>query len=237
MCAAARLHVDGAVRTDHDQSNATRSARWLHRERAHEPRIGIELSVGDPTLADRMVRRDQGLQVRRQTILVDRAGVLNVEVETPVFRADLTAGDGEFHQAADKMQCGVHAHVAQPRVPIERNRHGLAHGRLRRSFRRDVDDHGLVGHVIDRCRDRTRSASKSDHTLVARLPARAGVEWRAIKHDPATLIDGKHSGTDLLEVRVGAVELFGHGTCMDRDRPHEQARCDRSARTQNSAKR
>ena len=209
--AAARLQVDAAVLADDDEAHAAGAHRRLDRQGAHQARIGLQLGVADPAVADGVIGGDQRVELARQRVLVDRGWVLDVEIEPAVVGVDLAAGDGELHQRAQQMQAGVHAHQPVARVPVEHDADALAGCGERAALGRDVHDAGLVG-VVDGGGDRAAAAAlQLDQPLVAGLPAGGRVEHGAVEDDAAALVDAEHARAAVALVGIGPVELLGHG--------------------------
>ncbi len=204
----------GAVGADGDEADLAAAHRRLHRHGAHEPRVGLEFGVRDPLVGDGVVGCDDRRDRLGQLVLVDRARVLDVEVEPAFLGADLPACDGKFHETAQQMQRGVHAHVLVPRLPVERDIDGVADVRLRSALGRDVNDRRLVG-VVDRRRNGASAASEGDRALVTGLTASARIKRRLVEHDAAALVDGENLGACRSQIGVAAVELLGHAFIPD----------------------
>ena len=137
---------------DLDEAHAARSARRLHRHGLHQPRIGIELLVGDPALGHGCVAGDQRIQLLGDLGLVE-AGIRNVEIEPPVAVADGAAGDRVGQDDAQEMKRRVDAHALEPPRPVELERDGLALRQARGGLRADeMCDLRTIG-AVDRVRD------------------------------------------------------------------------------------
>ena len=208
--AAAGLQVDRAVLADDDEAHAAGAHRRLHGHGAHELRVGLELGVGDPALADGMIGGDQRVEVGGQLVLVDGGGVLDVEVEPAVVGVDLAAGDRKLHERAEQVQ-QVCMRMRRERVSQSSTARTLWPGAgRRRALGGHVHDGGLVG-VVDGGGDRAAAAAVDlERALVAGLPAGGGIEHGAVEHDAAALVDGQHARGAVAQVGIGPVELLGH---------------------------
>src|SRR6476619_8522762 len=115
MGAAAGLEVDAL---DLDEAHAAGAARRLHRHGLDEGRIGVELRVGDPALADGCVAGDERVELLGQLGLVE-PGLGNVEVEPAVALDDGAAGDRVGQHDAQEMERGVRPRPGVAPVPVE----------------------------------------------------------------------------------------------------------------------
>src|SRR5215216_5797362 len=186
MRAAAGLEVDAL---DLDEAHAAGAARRLHRHGLDEGGVGVELRVGDPTLADRRVAFDERVELLGQLGLVE-PGLRNVEVEPAVAVADGAAGDRVGQYDAQEVERGVHPHPGVAPVPVERGRDLIARRHVPVLVGRQMQDGGAV-RPVDRVRDRDRGPVRPRQGAdVARLPAALGIEDGAVEHDPAFGRDG-----------------------------------------------
>ena len=76
----ARLQIHAL---DLQQANLALAPRRLHRHRADEFGLGIQLGVRDPAAADRVIAGNEFIQCRLRGLLVD--GFFHIEVEPALF--------------------------------------------------------------------------------------------------------------------------------------------------------
>ena len=72
------------------EPDLARAARGLNRHGFDQAGISVQFGIGDPALTDRMVGRDQGIELRFDGVAVQDK-IADIEIQPPLVLADLPA--------------------------------------------------------------------------------------------------------------------------------------------------
>ena len=146
--------------------------------------IGLELRVGDPALAHRLVERDQFVEPALDLRLVED-GLARVEIEPPLSVADRPSGHRIGRHDREQVQRGMGAHALVTQLPVDAGDDARARRGQGGALGRDVQNGRAVG-VVDRVEDRNRRpVVEQQRPSVAALPSALGIKDSAIEGDSA----------------------------------------------------
>jgi len=151
-----------------------------------------------------VILADKAVQLIGQRLFIQRV-IANVEIQSALFFADLSASHATRNQGTEKVHGRVHAHQTIAAIPVDSSRYRRAGFRERLSFLRHMND---VAFNLDRGADPDRTTLPSQRTGIARLSAAGVVKDCPIKNDAAAVVYLDHSRITVLQIGIVTEQLF-----------------------------